>query len=343
MFRKSSILLPLMLTALYVFLFSSCGDDDPVSSDTKIPVLTTASVSGITQTTALCGGNITSDGGAAVTARGVCWSTTAAPTISDNKTTDGTGAGSYTSSITGLTTGTDYFARAYATNSIGTGYGNVQSFTTEASSSTVTDIDGNVYQTVTIGTQVWMAENLKVTKYRNGDPIPNVTNYSTWDALATGAYCNYNNDESHVAVYGRLYNWHAVDDSRNLAPDGWHVPTDEEWKQLEMYLGMSQAEADISGEWRGTYEGGMLKDSSTTYWWASNVGSNESGFTGLPGGYRSSLGGSFHQRGAGAFFWSCTEYDSTYAWYRWLGLETTEVYRTSSSMRSGRSVRCVKD
>jgi uncharacterized protein (TIGR02145 family) len=122
----------------------------------------------------------------------------------------------------------------------------------------VTDIDGNVYQTVTIGAQVWMAENLKVTHYRNGDPIPNVTDTAAWEGLSTGAYCEYDNDINNVATYGRLYNWYAVDDSRGLAPEGWHVPSDDEWKQLEMYLGMSQSEADDYG-WRGTDEGGEVK------------------------------------------------------------------------------------
>jgi uncharacterized protein (TIGR02145 family) len=106
----------------------------------------------------------------------------------------------------------------------------------------VTDYDGNVYQIVLIGGQCWMMENLKVTHYRNGDPIPHVPNIGEWYGLSSGAYCDYNNDPGNVETYGRLYNWYAVDDSRNIAPEGWHVPTDDEWKQLEMYLGMSQAE-----------------------------------------------------------------------------------------------------
>jgi uncharacterized protein (TIGR02145 family) len=207
---------------------------------------------------------------------------------------------------------------------------------------TVTDYDGNVYQTVLIGDQCWMMENLKVTHYRNGDPIPHVTDGGTWEGLTSGAYCNYNNDEGNVATYGRLYNWYAVDDSRNIAPAGWHVPTDEEWKQLEMYLGMSQAEADDVG-WRGTDEGGKLKEAGTTHWYPPNEGAtNESGFTALPGGYRNYYG-YFTSMGYIAYFWSSTEYDSLFAWRRHLDYYSSQVSRYSSYKQLGFSVRCVRD
>jgi uncharacterized protein (TIGR02145 family) len=307
-----------------------------------IPLLTTATVSAITWTTAECGGTITSDGGATVTARGVCWSTNPTPTVADNTSTDGTGTGSFTSSITGLTAGTPYYVRAYATNSVGTGYGNIQSFTTASSSGTVTDIDGNVYQTVTIGTQVWMAENLKVTHYRNGDPIPNVTDDATWAGLTTGAYCNYDNDVDNVATYGSLCNWYAVTDSRNIAPVGWHVPTDAEWKQLEMTLGMSQAQADATG-WRGTTEGGKLKEAGTTHWNSPNTGAtNQSCFSALPGGFRDQAG-TYSDIGLSALFWSSTEFSSYYAWYRLLYDVYSDVCRYYVNKEGGFSVRCVKD
>lgn len=138
---------------------------------------------------------------------------------------------------------------------------------------TVTDYDGNVYQTVLIGDQCWMMENLKVTHYRNGDPIPHVTDGVTWGNLTSGAYCNYNNDEGNVATYGRLYNWYAVDDSRNIAPAGWHVPSDAEWQTLVDYLGGDAV------------AGGKMKEAGTTHWASPNTGAtNESGFTALPGG-----------------------------------------------------------
>ena len=212
---------------------------------------------------------------------------------------------------------------------------------------TVTDIDGNVYQTVTIGTQEWMAENLKVTHYRNGDPIPHVTDGGTWSGLYSGAYCEYDNDGGNVSTYGRLYNWYAVDDSRNIAPEGWHVPTDEEWKQLEMYLGMSQSEADDTG-YRGTDEGGKLKESGTTHWDHNTGATNESGFTALPGGGRGS-GGYFHYMGSYAYFWSSTERSSSSAWHRMLGSSAelgylnAQVHRGSFKKRHGFSVLCVRD
>lgn len=345
MYRTTTEVILGFLTALMLVLIIGCGGDDDTGTgpdNPALPVLTTSSVTNITQTTAQCGGNVTSDGGDAVTARGVCWSTGPTPTIADSKTADGSGTGSFTSGITGLTAGTDYFVRAYATNSIGTGYGSTQSFKTTSSSNTVTDIDGNVYQTVTIGSQVWMAENLKVTHYRNGDPIPNVTDNATWSGLTSGAYCNYNNDTDNVATYGRLYNWYAVDDSRNIAPEGWHVPTDEEWKQLEMNLGMSQAQADGTG-WRGTDEGGKLKETGTTHWVSPNTGAtNESGFSALPGGGRYFYG-SFDYMGLDATFWSSTEGSSLIAWYRNLYYYDSQVSRYYYYKRYGFSVRCVQD
>ncbi len=336
-----------LLMAVVFVSMSGCSSDDTStnSKNPTVPVLTTATVTNVTQTTAECGGNITSDGGAAVTARGVCWSTNALPTIADSETTDSSGTGSYASAISGLTPNTPYYVRAYATNSAGTGYGDEKSFTTESqsgpdSTGTVTDYDGNVYQTVKIGNQWWMAENLKVTHYRNGNAIPNVT--EAWASLSTGAYCDYDNDVNNVATYGRLYNWYAVADSRNIAPAGWHVPTDEEWKQLEMYLGMSQAEADATG-WRGTDEGGKLKESGTTHWFSPNTGAtNESGFTALPGGYRDP-GGSFASMVYTAYFWSSTEFDSGGARNRSTGYSSSQVNRNYDFKRCGFSVRCVRD
>jgi uncharacterized protein (TIGR02145 family) len=187
-----------------------------------------------------------------------------------------------------------------------------------------------------------MAENLEVTHYRNGDPIPHVPDGGTWSGLSTGAYCNYANDPGNVATYGRLYNWYAVDDSRGLAPAGWHVPSDDEWKQLEMYLGMSQAEADDEG-WRGTDEGGKLKEVGTTHWSPPNEGAtNESGFTALPGGHRL-IAGTFDLMGNYAFFWSSTESSSYNAQSRGLIYGNSNIFRSRSNKHYGFSVRCVRD
>ncbi len=212
----------------------------------------------------------------------------------------------------------------------------------------LTDIDGNVYQIVKIGNQWWMAENLKVTHYRNGDAIPNVTNADQWIELATGAYCNYNNDTIHVASYGRLYNWYAVKDSRNIAPEGWHVPTDiwtDDWNELEMDLGMSQTQAGLS-MWRGRDEGGKLKEQGTAHWNSPNTGATDSsGFSALPGGYRDVRGAGdyYYNMGFYSAFWTSAEYDSNLAWSRWLAYSRSQVYRGYDDKRLGYSIRCVRD
>ena len=212
---------------------------------------------------------------------------------------------------------------------------------------TVTDIDGNIYQTVTIGDQIWMAENLKVTHYSTGDAIPNVTDNIEWSNLSTGALSEYNNDTINVATYGRLYNWYAVDDSRNIAPTGWHVPTDDEWKELERYLGMG-IEVGASG-FRGTNEGSKLADNADL--WMDGILDNNaefgtSGFTALPSGFRSPRTGKFLSVGGDCYFWSASETtsESNYAWYRSLYDWHSDINRGAGfSMGGGFSVRCVKD
>jgi uncharacterized protein (TIGR02145 family) len=213
-----------------------------------------------------------------------------------------------------------------------------------ACGSVVTDYDGNFYRTVLIGDQCWMMENLKVTHYRNGDPIPNVTDNGAWDGLSTGAYCNYNNDAGNVAVYGRLYNFYAATDIRDIAPIGWHVPSDAEWKELEIYLGMSQYEADLEG-WRGILIGGKLKEAGTAHWNSPNEGAtNESGFTALPGGYRWGSGGLFNGMNDQAAFWSSTPNGYIHAWDRGLISIYSEISRYGNvDKNTGASIRCIKD
>jgi len=210
---------------------------------------------------------------------------------------------------------------------------------------TVTDIDGNVYQTVTIGSQVWMTENLMVTRYRNGDTIPNVTDHGAWVALSTGAYCNYNNDTAIATVYGRLYNWYAVNDSRNIAPKGWHVATEEEWQQLEVSIGISPATADSIGR-HGTDEGGKLKEADTTHWHSPNTGAtNESGFTALPSGGRDTTT-DFLALHECSFFWSTEEHDGVpqgRALFRAMWFDESYICCDPESKKEGFSVRCVKD
>ncbi len=210
---------------------------------------------------------------------------------------------------------------------------------------TVTDIDGNVYQTVQIGDQLWMAENLKVTHYRNGDAIPTGYSASEWTILSTSAYAVYNDDESNADTYGYLYNWYAVDDSRNIAPEGWHVPTDEEWMELEMALGMSESEANSSGSYRGTDQGSQLAGRADL-WMDGDLENNAefgtSGFTVLPGGYRH-IDGNYNFMGDDGCFWPSTETSSTTARYRIVSYVYSGVGRYNYYKQLGFSVRCVRD
>ena len=195
----------------------------------------------------------------------------------------------------------------------------------------LTDIDGNVYQIVKIGNQWWMAENLKVTHYRNGDAIPNVTANSAWASLSAGAFCNYNNDVNQVAIYGRLYNWYTVVDSRKLAPDGWHVPDDGDWQTLIDYLGGSSV------------AGSKMKEAGTAHWNSPNTGAtNESGFAALPGGKRTREG-DYIEKSSYAHFWSATENNSTASIFRYLRYDISGVERGATYKLCGYSIRCVKN
>lgn len=195
----------------------------------------------------------------------------------------------------------------------------------------ITDIDGNTYKIIKIGDQWWMAENLKVTRYRNGEAIPHVTDDSQWANLSTGAYCNYGNNTNNATTYGRLYNWYAVIDGRKIAPAGWHVPTDQEWETLVNYLGGSGV------------AGGKMKEAGTAHWSSPNTGgTNESGLSARPGGRRY-YGGYYEYMGVYAYFWSSSVTVSNYAWARYLHFNHPLVYRCNIGTEYGFSVRCVRD
>jgi len=211
---------------------------------------------------------------------------------------------------------------------------------------TVTDIDGNEYRTITIGTQTWMAENLRVTHYRNGDPIPNVKDNKTWSKQTAGAYCSYGNtsDVDSVATYGYLYNWFACVDKRELCPDGWHVPSDEEWTTLITYLDNGDNAFDPNGTGDNGVVGGRIKEAESTHWGISNRSDNSSGLTALPGGLRQGYSGLFCYSGWRGFFWSSTSYaDKISAFHRSLSSMYISVVRQALPYEDGMSVRCVKD
>jgi uncharacterized protein (TIGR02145 family) len=200
------------------------------------------------------------------------------------------------------------------------------------------DVDGNLYKTVIIGEQVWMAENLKVTKYNNGDAIPTGHSDSEWSNLSTGVYAVYNDDKSNTDTYGNLYNWYAINDPRGLAPEGWHVATDKEWETLVDLLGGLQN------------AGGKMKEIGTTHWDSPNeAATNQTGFTALAGGLRDNMG--YIYLGEAGFFWSSTEDpigneffpDNSCAWYWTLRHSFTDVFRVSNPQQNAFSVRCIKD
>jgi uncharacterized protein (TIGR02145 family) len=199
----------------------------------------------------------------------------------------------------------------------------------------VTDIDGNVYHSVIIGTQTWMVENLKTTRYRDGTVIPNITDNTQWLNLTTGAYCDYSNNTSNTSIYGRLYNWYAV--NNNLAPTGWHVPTSAEWTVIANYL----------GGWSSA--GGKLKENGTTHWNSPNTdATNETGFRALPGGIRNidPPGGTatFNGIGSSGCWWSANDYNGNPAYYT-VNYSSIELFHSNNGWgkRYGYSVRCVKD
>jgi uncharacterized protein (TIGR02145 family) len=356
--KNKFLIFTLALTGVILFLATSCKkeEDDDNTSLINIPVLTTSDVTNVTQVTALSGGNITSDAGFPIIIRGVCWSTDQMPNIADNRTYEGAGTGSFTSSISGLIPNTTYFVRAYATNSNGTGYGSTMSFMTYGMNTFVDSRDGNVYSFVTIGSQIWMAENLKF--------LPQVTSPGTLSNTFPYYYVyGYNGNNvtdakatNNYTVYGALYNWTAVmqgstgsssDPSgvQGICPEGWHLPSDAEWKKLEMTLGMTQAQAD-DFLWRGTDEGGKLKETGTSYWLSPNLGaSNETGFSALPGGFILNDEAFWEIQQSGAW-WSTTQgsgASNILAFMRRLGHYNSDVYRNSILKDAAFSVRCVMD
>ena len=203
---------------------------------------------------------------------------------------------------------------------------------------TVVDQEGNSYKTIVIGSQEWMAENLKTSTYSNGDQIPNVIDQNEWSNLTTGAWVHYNNDSQYECPYGKLYNWYAAADPRNICPSGWHVPSDAEWSTLINYL-----DPNANGGGYDNLAGGKMKSSGYQYWLAPNQNAtNESGFTSLPGSYRLS-DGIFDPIGAYSVFWSSTELYSFEAWSRYLSYLVGSTGQISYNKKYGHSIRCIKN
>ena len=318
------------------------------SAGSLATISATVAATSITSSGATSGGNITADGGSPITARGVVWGTTTSPTISlSTKTSNGTGTGSFTSSITGLSAGTLYYVRSYATNTAGTSYGTQISFTTLAACtcastatcpSTVTDRESNSYDVLTLGGQCWMKQNLKVTTLNDGTAIPvdagggttgNGSGYIGWRDKTMSAMTVYEHDANNIPIYGYLYNQYAVNDPKGLCPSGWRVPTDTEWTTLSTCLGGES----VAGE--------KMKLAGTTYWMPNYDANNCSDFSGYPGGFRRN-DGLFYFKAQNAYFWT-----STSAKNRALS-GTNKNLSASNDANSyqqnvGLSVRCIKN
>ena len=349
-----------LFITVVLFLLTSCNPMDEISE--QIPEVSTGTFSNVTNSTATCEGSVV-NGSDVIIARGVCMSTTPLPTVKNDTTLNGTGTGSFNSSIINLSAGITYYVRAYATTATGTWYGNVLQITTESdillpypalnpnlTYGTMTDIEGHVYQTITIGSQTWMAENLSVTKYRNGEAIPNEKDNSKWKELETGAYCNYNNnsESNSIRKFGRLYNFYATTDSRNIAPNGWHIASDAEWSILNDYIA---GHLDISTSVAQAI-------ASTTDWTeSSTIGAigcgcldpitysplnNSSGFSALPSGIRGNYG-EFNYVGNYCGWWCSNQLDKNSAWFRSLNFYGLTLGNNTYNKQYGLSIRCVKD
>ena len=362
------------------------GNDIIFSTVDTTPAVTTKAISFLTDTSAISGGNVTSDGGAVVTMRGICWDTLPNPTLNGIHTTDGADIGNFTTSMTGLTPGTTYYVRAYATNSVGTTYGEEISFRTPRAcpdAATVTDHEGNVYNTVQIGDQCWMRENMRCTTSPSTGTM--ILEFPAGYYSYTGKKVYYvNGDSANTATYGLLYNWAAAVDTfhtdygetstsashvlsvtfsghrRGICPAGWHVPSHAEWTQLTTYLynngyqcpgcsGVSNAaKVDCIAKALASQTG--WNSSGTTYAVGNDPSTNNAtGFSAVPAGYYTGSGTSGYYAGGYTFgtnthYWSSTQSSNTpYALVHYLSYSTGYVGNNPSIKLQGFSVRCVRD
>ena len=310
-----------------------CIKDEGVPG--TVPSVLTLDASEITDSSAVINWKITSDGGSPVTETGIYIGFEPNPQLTGNKAPAGSGTGDISFKLINIPHSTCYYYRAYAINSSGESVGNEKNFLTTILTATdsITDIDGNRYQTVKLWDQWWMAEDLKATHYADGSPIPSVEDGTAWSNLTGPGYCWNNNDSAtNAGTYGILYNWYTVA-TGNLCPAGWHVPSDEEWTVLTDHLG---------GE---DYAGGRLKEAGTAHWTEPNTGAtDEAGFTALPGGTRRDFG-SFEGIGGRASWWTGTEseFDQNTVWRRVIDYNRTNIIKRVDNKKYGLSVRCVKD
>lgn len=306
-------------------------------------------------------------------ASGVCWSTTNPyPSIGNNHTSDGSGIGSFVSYISGLSSKTTYYLRAYATNSIGTSYGNPISFTTPAHCGTVADYDENIYQTVYIGRQCWMKENLKTTRYSNGVAITQGNYYTNIYSSGSNVsrYFIYGDNTDNIPKFGLLYTWHAMMNGagsstnnpsgvQGICPNGWHLPSHAEWCELENYLEPGIDGTCSTSGYRGSMVKGLVLPKYWTdypsnilapgYWHTDSTHFNSSDFSVVPGGYVYDYyySGNYYARSNNindyAYFWSCTSTGSYSAFMRQFSYSNPGINSSSEYRNNALSVRCVKN
>jgi Fibrobacter succinogenes major domain (Fib_succ_major). len=311
--------------------------------DINLPYVTTAPVFTHINTPPRVGGNVIYEGSSKLSEHGIYFGLSHNPEIGGTKFQIDNGAGLFSDLLSGLNTGTIYYVKAYATNNSGTVFGAEVSFTTGQVSNynSIRDIDGNMYYIINIGNQVWMAENLRTTRFNDGTLIPNISDDS-WGDLNIPGYCWYNNNPGFKSTYGALYNWYTVDSIsnglKNVCPSGWHVPDDTEWTMLITFLG---GEAGA---------GTKLKETGDYYWSPSaSMGDNSSDFSALAGGQRidfrpASFNGSsglFYDIGYLSTFWSNT-FNTDNHWLQ-VRSDVSGAEKHLSKKNSGNSIRCIKN
>jgi uncharacterized protein (TIGR02145 family) len=331
-----------LLYIFLIFLFTGNCKKEGATQKIELPVLSTSGIGEISQTSANAYGDIISDGGSTLVERGICWSVSPTPTISDQKASAGNETGRYSIVMEGLQPESTYYFRAYATNSLGTAYGIILTFGTNGA---VTDIDGNVYTTIKIGKQWWTKENLKVSRYRNGDAIPNITDRLEWEYTTSGGYCDYDNSIDTGRIYGHLYNWFTVNDNRGLAPTGWHVPTSEEFTALADYLtatlyGYKSTNNHVAKALAA--ESGWESDSIAGNIGNDQISNNSTRFTAFPGGCRY-YNSSFLDIGRKCSFWSSTKNNPDDALIREMSYNSNHIYFGHHTKYLGLSIRCIRD
>ncbi|TRX66546.1 fibrobacter succinogenes major paralogous domain-containing protein [Carboxylicivirga sp. M1479] len=328
------------ITVLLLIIITSCTQDEYF----ELPQLGVLELADKQYNKVMFNGHILSDGGANLIDMGICWSLSPNPSTKDHVLPfDSSNVESFTIGMENLRSNIDYYVCAYATNREGTSYGEQSSFILwlDKTEEPLNDIDNNTYSTVRIGDQVWMQENLKVKHYNNGDPIPELTMQSDdeWLSTTEGAYCFYDDNVDNMTRYGCLYNSYVVLDSRNVCPDGWHVPNNKEWTTLIDYLGGYNN------------AGNLLKYNAPAEWDYYHANTNNlSGFTTLPAGMRTKLTGdknsiyAFQNRQA---YFLIPEENTQYEGRVWYSntISEAQYFRTGDNgyINSGRSVRCIKD